>query len=167
MGSILKILNAIPLVLGTILMLFISAVTVTNVIARYIFNHGLSWADETARFGLIWITFLGAAVLVRLGEHITVDLFVDRMPRFLQTFCYVLSQLIKSSVAMVLIWKGMEQVSRQSGQISPGLEANMGMIYTVIPFAGLYMLVYAVINLVHRAKGINDSPFSTEKPLEL
>jgi C4-dicarboxylate transporter DctQ subunit len=148
MGRIIKVLDAVPIILGTVLMIVISGVVFANVIARYVFNYGLVWSDEVARFSLIWITFLGAAVLVRLGQHIKIDILVSYLPRMMQSLCFVLSQLLNCLVAVILVYEGSQQALRQSVQVSPGLEMNMGLIYTIVPFAGLYMLAYGVANLL-------------------
>lgn len=146
-GGVIGVLNAIPMVLGVALMLGISGIVCANVVARYVFNSGLIWADEASRFMLIWVTFLGAAALVRLGEHITVDVFVSYMPGAVQAATYVLTQLLSAFLAVVLIWQGIEQVGKQAEQISPAMQINMGTVYTVVPFAGLYMLAYSLANL--------------------
>lgn len=46
---------------------------------RYVFAGGQNWIDEYARLSLIWMTFLGAAVLVRERKHLAVEYFVEKM----------------------------------------------------------------------------------------
>jgi TRAP-type C4-dicarboxylate transport system permease small subunit len=148
-------LNGIPIVFGTGLMLFIAVVVSANVIGRYVFNYGLVWSDEVARFSLIWISFLGSAVLVRQGQHIAIDAFDRIMPAALKSFIFIITQIVAAVVAVILIWQGILQVIRQFGQISPGLEINIGLVYTVVPFTGFYMLAYALLNMAERFKWVS------------
>jgi len=163
----MDVLNAIPVVIGSALMLGIGAAVFANVIARYVFNSGLSWADEASRFMLMWVTFLGAAALLRLGEHISVDAFMLIAPQRLRTATYALSQLLFCYLAYVLITQGIGQVGKQWTQLSPALQLNVGAVYIVLPVAGLYMLAYSLGNLVILFKGGQRPRETTEKPLEL
>lgn len=163
----MEILNDVPVVVGSTLMLVIGVAVFANVIARYVFSSGLSWADEVSRFSMLWVTFLGAAVLIRLGEHITVDVFMMRAPQRLRTASYVLSQLLSSYIAYILITQGIGQIGKQWTQLSPALQWNMGAVYIVLPFAGLYMLLYSLGNLAMLLTGRRLSHEISDKPLEL
>lgn len=141
---VVRVLNALPIAVGGALLVVLTLAVGANVIARYVFNSSLFWADEVARFALIWITFLGAAALVRLDEHITVEVFVARLPRGLQTATRALTDVLVAAIGLLLVWAGIDQVERQWGQVSPALDLHMGLVYTVIPIAGVYLFVYAV-----------------------
>ncbi len=45
-----------------------------QVFARYVFGAPISWSEEVARLGLIWLTFIAAGFVAARGQHITVDL---------------------------------------------------------------------------------------------
>lgn len=51
-------------------------VTFGQVIARYVVGLPFPWAEELARFTLIWFSFLCAIELAILDEHIDIDVFV-------------------------------------------------------------------------------------------
>lgn len=53
---------------------------VVQVVARYVFEESQSWIDETARIGLIWLVFLGSAVLIRERRHLAIRYVVGRLP---------------------------------------------------------------------------------------
>jgi TRAP-type C4-dicarboxylate transport system permease small subunit len=148
MKRLAETLHRIPIIIGTALMLCICIVVSANVVARYVFNYGLIWSDEIARFSLIWITFLGTAVLVRQGQHIAIDVFESKMSAGMKRFSYYLTQIIVMAVAIILIWQGTIQVGRQFGQISPGIQVRVGLVYTVIPLTGYYLLAYSIINIL-------------------
>lgn len=65
-----------------------------NVVLRYVFNTGITWSEEMARFLFIWITFLGAIVALKDNEHLGVDLLIKKLPPALKKGVYVLSHLL-------------------------------------------------------------------------
>lgn len=48
---------------------------------RYVLNDSLAWTEEVARYLLICLTFLGAAVAVRRNSHIHVEFLYRYLPR--------------------------------------------------------------------------------------
>ena len=44
----------------------------TNVVLRFFFNSGLTFADEIARYAFVWCTFLGAVIALQKNAHIGV-----------------------------------------------------------------------------------------------
>ncbi len=46
-----------------------------QVIARYVFGSPISWSEEVARLGMIWLTFIAAGFVAARRQHIAVDLF--------------------------------------------------------------------------------------------
>jgi TRAP-type C4-dicarboxylate transport system permease small subunit len=50
-----------------------------NVIGRYVFDVVLLSADELQTFGLIVITFLGAAVVTWRGQHLRMDILTNQL----------------------------------------------------------------------------------------
>ena len=50
-----------------------------NVIARYLFNFSIIWAEEISQYLMIWIAYLGAGLALREGRHVALELLHDRL----------------------------------------------------------------------------------------
>src|SRR5438132_3954318 len=46
---------------------------------RYVLNDSLSWTEEIARYGLMWIVFIGGIMVTRRNTHIAVELLSNVM----------------------------------------------------------------------------------------
>jgi len=65
--------------LGAASMLAILTIMMVQVVARYVFNSSLIWAEEMCRYILIWITFLFIGLAFQRGELVTVDIVTVRL----------------------------------------------------------------------------------------
>lgn len=62
-----------------ILVVALTGIVLLAVVFRYT-GHSLSWYDEIASIGLVWLTYYGSALAALRGVHIGVPGFVSAMP---------------------------------------------------------------------------------------
>src|SRR5512145_3209070 len=62
------------------LMAAMAVLVFANVVSRYALNYSLIWVEELTRYLMVWVGFLGAGLVLRLGAHIAVDAFQDMLP---------------------------------------------------------------------------------------
>jgi len=84
-----KLLEFIVLVL----MLALTSLVIAGALFRYI-GHALSWYDELASIGLVWLTYYGAALAALRGAHIGVPGLVNAMPPKLRVAVTVFSEAV-------------------------------------------------------------------------
>src|SRR5918911_4584789 len=46
---------------------------------RYVLNDSLAWTEEIARYALMWVVFIGGAMVTRRNTHIAVELLANVM----------------------------------------------------------------------------------------
>jgi C4-dicarboxylate transporter DctQ subunit len=63
-----------------LLLALMTIMTFSQVVMRYIFNDGLSWALEATMYMFGWLIFIGISYGVRIGSHIGVDALVRILP---------------------------------------------------------------------------------------
>ena len=54
-------------------------ITFANVVARYIFNSNILWAQELTVFMFAWLVLLGACYAVKKSSHLGVDLLINSL----------------------------------------------------------------------------------------
>src|SRR5258705_2408517 len=53
----------------------------TNVALRFLTDHSILWVEEVSRYLMIWLTFLGAGLVLRHGGPIGIDTLQEKFPR--------------------------------------------------------------------------------------
>lgn len=56
-----------------VLLLTMACIVFANVVLRYTTGESLVWGEEISRHMMIWVTFLGAGLVLRFGGHVAVD----------------------------------------------------------------------------------------------
>jgi len=67
-----------------LLLAAMTSLTFVNVIMRYVFNSGLTWALEITEFLFAWLILFGMSYGVKVGSHIGVDALVRLFPNSVQ-----------------------------------------------------------------------------------
>ena len=53
-----------------------------NVALRFLTDYSILWVEEVSRYTMVWLTFIGAGLVLRYGGHIGIDSLQQGMPRF-------------------------------------------------------------------------------------
>lgn len=123
---------------GTYLfLLVVVAMVLLQVASRYIFADPPLWTEEFARYALVWTTFLGAAWLVAINDHITVHGVDLLLPTRYKVVLDALVQLIQGAIAVVIVVNAPEFMERVGRQHSAAAEISLAWVYgsVVIGFA--------------------------------
>ncbi|TQI80871.1 TRAP-type C4-dicarboxylate transport system permease small subunit [Serratia fonticola] len=121
----------------------------TNVALRYGFSSGLRPSVELSRLGLVWIVMLGAAVVLRRGEHLAVAEFTEKlMPKCVPVLRRLSYVVILVSVSMLVIGSYQQMMStwQDISQLT-GLPTALFALAGVV--SGLLMVLIALVRIVN------------------
>ena len=83
-------------------MSLIVAAVFLQIFFRYVIQSPLFWSEEFAKFMFPWLTFAGAALAVKVSGHISINYFVDRLPKKMQHIINRIGEIL-SSIFCVLV----------------------------------------------------------------
>ena len=119
-----------------------------QVIGRYFISTSIAWTEETARYCMIWLAFLGASMLVRSNENSSVTFIKDRLPKNIRK-AVDLSILVVMLVFMLIIFAiSISQVGYSLNEISPALRIIMFIPKSSILFGSLIVSLQLIWKIV-------------------
>lgn len=103
-------------------MLALVVIMIAQVLARYVFNHSLIWAEELCRHILIWQTFLLIGMAYQRGELVAVDM----VPAVLRPRARLALKIATTIPILIFLWlmvvNGYSYAWRFDQQIIPALD---------------------------------------------
>lgn len=117
-----------------------------QVVFRYALNDSLYWAEELARYALVWSSMIGAAVAYRHGSHVAVTDVVKRLPARVQRQVVRVVHALVFAFGAFLLWQGWMLTMRNFArhQLSTSLEIEIAWIYLSIPIGGALLMLAAI-----------------------
>jgi len=127
-----------------ILAIFLMLGVSTEVFARYLLNMPITGVIEVSEIILLWIVFLGAAWVLKIEGHVSMDLIVSRLSTRGQAILNVITSLIGAAIAGTLFWYGTRVTWAlfQSGTPEQGiLAAPIALVVLIIPVGSLPLCI--------------------------
>lgn len=159
--------RALARVLDGVLALLLAGLVVAvfiQVFSRYVLQASVPWTEEVARYLLIYLTFIGAAVAVREHTHLRVDFVVVRLPQVAQRMIGLLMTVGIVISGVLLVIYGYSYTERSLGTISPAIGESIAWIYAVMPVAGALMVAYATPSLLRQLAGKEEAFPNSHEP---
>ena len=123
-----------------IVMFAIMAVLVFgNVVLRYGFNSGIVFSEEVSRFLFMWLTLIGALIVLREHGHLGVTSFVEKLGERGQRICRFLSDGLTFTCCVLLVDGTWKQVIIGMDDNAPVTGIPMGYVQLSLLFAGIGM----------------------------
>lgn len=102
---------------------------------RYLPIDGWTWTGELARYGLVWVTFTAAGVLVTRDGHIALQI-VDSLPwEPLVRAVHVLAMVLVSLTGAGFAWACWSLITESGNLTTPAMGIPMPVIYA-LPLLG-------------------------------
>ncbi|GAU81747.1 TRAP transporter small permease [Bosea sp. BIWAKO-01] len=146
---ILRGLEAVLVILlaGMVVMVF------GNVVLRYAFNSGLDLSEELSRYFFVWLTFIGAVVVMRENGHLGVDTLVGALGRQGRLICMIISDAFILACSLMLLDGTWKQHEINATAVAPVTGLSMGYVYGVLYFAGIGIGFITLARLVRALTG--------------
>ena len=153
-----KVLQAILLVLGTLLTL----VNIAQIAGRDLFFYSLPWSEQLSTWFFVWIVFLGYHLVIKKDAELTIDAF-----HFKNRLAQLVLEITRDSFSLVMILVfffasiQFEKNALRFPQKLSSMPVKMYVLYAVMPVSFALMALQKFTNIVvriskYRAGNITD-----------
>lgn len=135
-------------------LIMITLILFTNSMARYFFGFAIIGGEELARYLMVWLTFLGSYLLVRVQRHVAVDVLGRLVSESVSRKLDIGVGILGAVTLGYITWFGWDLASfiMNTGQMMSSLPIQRGWIYMSIPVGcGLMTLAYVAQVLLRLA----------------
>lgn len=162
MKSVARLMGAISQValwiagIGLVLMtIFIAA----QVIWRYVFNDSLTWSEPASVMIMGWFIFLGAAVGIREGYHLSFDILLYVLPQRGKELLHTLSDLFVAAFGGGMMFYGAQLAIKTAGNKMPSLGISGAFDFLPIVAGGVLVVLFSLERIARRAAGLHTARF--------
>ncbi|AOY76075.1 TRAP transporter small permease [Clostridium formicaceticum] len=150
MKAIKKILNLSSKVLEYVGITFLVAMTLIvsyQVFSRQLLNTSPPWVEEVSLILMVWFGFIGIALGVKKGIHLSIEYFVSLLPPSLQKNIIKIDQLFVCGFGLFCAVYGTRLVKATGGSTLPATQWPASISYMMVPVCGVMMICYSLAQL--------------------
>ena len=146
----MKLINALTKVVEWILigMFGVMAILVFgNVVLRYGFNSGIVFSEEVSRFLFMWLTLIGALVVMKDHGHLGMNSVISRLGERGQRICRFLADAMTLACCLLLVHGTWLQVIIGMDDHAPVTGIPMGIVQSALLIASIGMSIVLTYRL--------------------
>lgn len=122
-----------------------TVVVLVGVFWRYVLNDALAWAEELARYTMIWMSWLGGGLALRRGGHLAAEFTIDRLPPAARRMVILAGQALALGFLLIVLWYGVALTRNVALQTTSALRVSMQFPYSAMPVGALLMIYHLVV----------------------
>lgn len=145
--------------IGLVLM---TAFIAAQVFWRYILNNSIVWTEPASVMIMGWFIFLGAAVGIREGYHLSFDVLLYLVPHRGKMVLYSMSDIAVGAFGFGMIWFGVSLAVRTAANKLPSLGISGAWDFLPLVVGGALVVIFSFERIVRRAAGLPTARFGED-----
>lgn len=133
-----------------IIFLSIVLLTLAQVVARYAFDSPLLWSEELVRMLLVWLVFLGSAVVCWDGGHLSVNTFFGMSGPKVQAGLRLFNLAVALVFLAVLAWFSIPLIEIELMINMGSLPIPLSFVRIPAPVGGVLMIGFILLRRFYR-----------------
>lgn len=135
-----------------------------QVFVRYVLNDSLQWAEPASVMIMAWFIFLGAAVGVREGYHLSFDVLLFVLPARATPWLHTVSDVVVAAFGFGMTYFGSQLSARAASDQMPGLGISRGFEFVPLMIGGVLLVLFSIERIFRRAAGLHTARFGEDVP---
>lgn len=131
-------------ILARSLVVAIIAILTAQIFCRFVLNRSLIWSEEVSTWSMVWVVYLGSAVLMRRAEHVSIPIFVRLLPLTLRIPAIMLGRALTLACVLFVTWYGVALIASGFHLTSQTTGINTRWVKLCIPIGMGMMSLFAL-----------------------
>lgn len=152
MKKSIKLINILRNVIEIYISIFAFTVMfltfIIGIIARYIFNHPLTWTYEVSVIGFSWAVILGACYAMKTDSHVKFTLIYDRLSRKKGAVLRLIGNLLIFVAFILLIVPSAKYVAFMDFQSTAVFHIKLSWIFAPFVYFLISIIIYTFNQLM-------------------
>lgn len=137
----------------TILLILMTCLVIFQVLSRKFFKFSVAQVEEIARYCMIWVGLLGAAIGISTKSHVAVEILRDMFSFKYKKAAVLVTDLVMALFFVILLVYGIKLSNQAMTQSSPSMPfLKMGFIMAGVPLTGIVGLINIVDIAIKEAR---------------
>lgn len=147
--SIRKVIDLVLSSACVIIFALMVCIGTYQIVTRFFFNSPSTVSEELLTYSFTWMSLLAAAYVFGKRDHMRMGFLADKLTGTRRKVLEIVIELLIMLLAgSVMTYGGMNIMKLTMTQKTASLGIPMGVIYTVVPLAGILIVVYCVLNII-------------------
>ena len=155
-------LSQLALWLAGLGLCLMTAVVAAQVFMRYVLNDGIVWSEPSAVILMGWFIFLGAAVGIRDGHHLSFDVLLHVLPARARRALHTVSDAVVGAFGVGMAWFGGQLMVSAAGARLPSLGVSGAVDFMPLVAGGALITLFSLERLARRAAGLPTPRFGDD-----
>ncbi len=152
------VLSSVCLKLSVFGLLVIVAAVLIQIFGRYVLNDSPTWTEILSLVVVLYVACLAAAVGVRDGRHIGMELLLVYAPPSVRKAADIVVFLGMIAFGAAMCWGGSVLSIAMMDYINPGLPISQAWSYVPIALGGVLIVMFAIERIVARVMNLEVVP---------
>jgi TRAP-type C4-dicarboxylate transport system permease small subunit len=124
-----------------------------NVVLRYVFNYGIVFTEEVSRFMFMWITLIGAVIVMKDNGHLGMSMVVSRFGERGQRICRFIADVMTLGCCVLLVKGSWQHVLLGMEDMAPVTGIPLGIIQSSLLISSIGIGLVLVYSLWRQVTG--------------
>lgn len=129
---------------------------------RYVMNATPTWVEQVSLLLVMLITFIGAAVGIHEGTHLSVTVFRVLLPRPLRRALIAFCHVVLGGFGAVMMWHSTKLAIFKWDSLIPLIDVPEGLRAVPIAVCGALMILFSIGNLAALFRGYDEDLVPSE-----
>lgn len=138
-----------------------------QVFGRFVLNDTPTWTETSSVLIMGWFIFLGAAVGIREGYHLSFDVVLYFLPERGKEILHTISDFAVLGFSVCMVAYGWQLAAGTWSSTVPNLGISGGAVFLALIAGGVLMSLFTLERLARRFAGLRTARFGEDYPDDL